>query len=58
MSHRSSVLALCLCLAIAAAYEAQRQARTQRGESDETLRQRYGVGVFDLRETLQQALSP
>jgi HEAT repeat protein len=42
----------------ALAYEAQLQARKQRGESDETLRERYGVGVFDLRETLQQALSP
>jgi HEAT repeat protein len=39
-------------------YEKQLEARKQRGESDETLRQRYGVGVFDLRETLQQALSP
>lgn len=39
-------------------YEAQLEARKQRGEGEETLRQRYGLGVFDLRETLQQALSP
>ena len=42
----------------ALAYEAQLEARKQRGETEETLRQRYGLGVFDLRETLQQAVSP
>jgi HEAT repeat protein len=42
----------------ALAYEAQLEARKQRGESEETLRQRYGLGMFDLRETLQQAVSP
>jgi HEAT repeat protein len=41
----------------ALAYEAQLEARKQRGESEETVRQRYGLGAFDLRETLQQALS-
>ena len=38
-------------------YERQVEARKQRGENDDTLRQRYGLGVFDLRETLQQALA-
>jgi len=42
----------------ALAYEAQLEARKQRGESEETFRQRYGLGMFDLRETLQQAVSP
>ena len=41
----------------ALAYEAQLEARKQRGESEESLRQRYGLTVFDLRETLQQALT-
>jgi HEAT repeat protein len=41
----------------ALAYEAQLEARKQRGESEESLRQRYGLGVFDVRETLQQALT-
>jgi HEAT repeat protein len=41
----------------ALAYEAQLEARKQRGESEESLRQRYSLGVFDLRETLQQALT-
>jgi len=41
----------------ALAYEAQLEARKQRGESEESLRQRYGLSVFDLRETLQQALT-
>jgi HEAT repeat protein len=39
-------------------YEKQLQARKQRGESEESLRQRYGLSEFDLRETLQQALAP
>jgi HEAT repeat protein len=39
-------------------YERQIDARRQRGESEATLRERYGLGVFDLRETLQQALAP
>jgi HEAT repeat protein len=43
----------------ALAYETQLEAkRRSAGESEETLRQRYGLGVFDLRETLQQALTP
>ena len=42
----------------ALAYEAQLEARKQRGESEESLRQRYGLMEFDLRETLQQALAP
>jgi len=42
----------------ALAYEAQLELRKQRGESEETLRQRWGHGMFDLRETLQQAVSP
>ena len=42
----------------ALAYEAQLELRKQRGESEETLRQRWGLGMFDLRETLQQAVSP
>lgn len=42
----------------ALAYEAQLEARRQRGESEESLRQRYGLTEFDLRETLQQALAP
>jgi HEAT repeat protein len=43
----------------ALAYEAQLEAkRRSAGESEETLRQRYGLGMFDLRETLQQAVSP
>ena len=42
----------------ALAYEAQLEARKQRGENEQTLRQRYGLGVFDLRETLQQAVTP
>jgi HEAT repeat protein len=42
----------------ALAYEAQLEARKQRGESEESLRQRYGLTEFDLRETLQQALTP
>jgi HEAT repeat protein len=37
-------------------YERQVEARKQRGENDDDLRRRYGLGVFDLRETLQQAL--
>ncbi len=39
-------------------YEQQLTARKQRGESEEALRQRYGLSEFDLRETLQQALAP
>lgn len=42
----------------ALAYEMQLAARLKSGESEETLRQRYGFSVFDLRETLQQALAP
>jgi HEAT repeat protein len=40
----------------AIAYEAQLRAKRGAGESEETLRQRYGLDVFDLRETLQQAV--
>ena len=39
-------------------YERQLEGRKQRGKSEATLRERYGLGEFDLRETLQQALTP
>jgi len=43
----------------ALAYEAQLETkRRSAGESEEALRQRYGLGMFDLRETLQQAVTP
>ena len=38
-------------------YERQLEARKLRGESEATLRERHGLGEFDLRETLQQALT-
>jgi HEAT repeat protein len=40
------------------AYEKSLEARKTRGESEESLRRRYGLSEFDLRETLQQALAP
>jgi HEAT repeat protein len=42
----------------ALAYEAQLAARVKAGESEDALRARYGLTVFDIRETLQQALAP
>lgn len=36
-------------------YEKELERQRQRGESEETLRRRYGLGVYDLRETLQRA---
>ena len=38
-------------------YERQLEVRKLRGEKEEALRERYGLGEFDLRETLQQALA-
>ena len=37
-------------------YERQLERRTQTGEKTDAIRQRYGIGEFDLRETLQEAL--
>jgi len=39
-------------------YERELERRKQRGEPEPVLRERYGLGVYDLRETLQQALAP
>jgi HEAT repeat protein len=39
-------------------YERHLEVRKLRGEAEATLRERYGLGEFDLRETLQQALTP
>ena len=36
-------------------YEKELERRKARGESEQTLRERYGLGVYDLRETLVQA---
>ena len=41
----------------ALAYERQLERRTESGEKPEAIRERYGVGEFDLRETLQEALT-
>jgi HEAT repeat protein len=38
-------------------YEKDLERRKQRGESEQALRERFGLGVYDLRETLQQALA-
>jgi HEAT repeat protein len=38
-------------------YEKDLERRKQRGESEQGLRERYGLGVYDLRETLQQAVA-
>ncbi|MBI1734498.1 MAG: HEAT repeat domain-containing protein [Candidatus Rokubacteria bacterium] len=40
----------------AIAYEQQLLLRKQRGESEDSLRDKYGLGAYDLRETLQEAL--
>jgi HEAT repeat protein len=40
----------------ALAYEQELERRKARGDSDALLRDRYGLGVYDLRETLQEAL--
>jgi HEAT repeat protein len=37
-------------------YEKELQRRKERGESDAVLSERYGVGMFDLRQTLEQAI--
>jgi HEAT repeat protein len=42
----------------ALAYEQELERRRARGESEQVLRERYGLGVYDLRETLQEALGP
>jgi HEAT repeat protein len=36
-------------------YEKDLERRKERGESEQVLRERYGLGVYDLRETLHQA---
>jgi len=41
----------------ALAYEQELERRKARGESEQVLHDRYGLGVYDLRETLQEALS-
>lgn len=38
-------------------YEKELERRKQHGESEQVLRERYGLGVYDLRETLQQAIA-
>jgi HEAT repeat protein len=38
-------------------YERELERRKQRGESEQVLRERHGLGVYDLRETLQQAIA-
>jgi len=40
----------------ALAYETEIERRKERGEPEATLRAQYGLGEYDLRETLQQAL--
>ena len=37
-------------------YERELDRRRQRGEAESVLRERYGLGSYDLRETLQQAI--
>ena len=37
-------------------YEQELERRKARGESEQVLHDRYGLGVYDLRETLQEAL--
>lgn len=39
----------------ALAYEKELDRRKERGESEQVLRERYGLGTYDLRETLNQA---
>lgn len=39
-------------------YEKDLERRKERGESEQVLRERYGLGVYDLRETLHQATPP
>lgn len=36
-------------------YEKELERRKQRGESEQVLRERYGLGAYDLRETLREA---
>lgn len=36
-------------------YEKELERRKQRGESEQMLRERYGLGAYDLRETLREA---
>jgi HEAT repeat protein len=38
-------------------YERELEQRRQGGESEAALRERYGLGAFDLRETLQEAMA-
>jgi HEAT repeat protein len=38
-------------------YERELERRRQAGESEITLRERYGLGAYDLRETLQEAIA-
>jgi len=38
-------------------YEGELERRKQRGESEQMLAEKYGFGVFDLRQTLEQALA-
>lgn len=38
-------------------YERELERRRQGGESEITLRERYGLGAYDLRETLQEAIA-
>ena len=37
-------------------YEKALEGRKERGESEQVLRERYGLGAYDLRETLHQAM--
>lgn len=38
-------------------YEKELERRKQRGQSETVLAEKYGLGVFDLRETLQEAIA-
>ena len=40
----------------ALAHERQLEGRTQAGEKPDAIREKYGIGAFDLRETLQEAI--
>lgn len=39
------------------AYEKALEGRKQRGESEQVLQEQYGLGAYDLRETLQEAIT-
>jgi HEAT repeat protein len=53
----AAVPALRAAVQAALEYEKELEVRVKRGESEAVLRTRHGLGVYDLRETLDQALT-